>query len=105
MFGITERPGGNDKGILPVSSKSGIQIISINLLLPNSDDAVIWRGPLIGKAITQFWEEVVWGKLDYLLVDLPPGTADAPLTVLQVLPVSGSVYCVHSAGFDYHDRP
>lgn len=91
MFGVNDRPAGNDIGILPVSSKTGISIISINLLLPNADDAVIWRGPLIGKAITQFWEEVVWGKLDYLLVDLPPGTADAPLTVMQVLPVSGSV--------------
>jgi hydrogenase maturation protease len=65
--------------------------MSINLLLPNEDDAVIWRGPLIGRAITQFWEEVLWGKLDYLIVDLPPGTADAPLTVLQSLPVSGII--------------
>jgi hydrogenase maturation protease len=91
MFGIIDRPGGSDNGILPVSSKSGIEIMSINLLLPDEGDAVIWRGPLIGKAITQFWEEVLWGKLDYLLVDLPPGTADAPLTVLQSLPVSGIV--------------
>ena len=91
MFGITDRPGGNDTGILPVSSKLGIQIMSINLLLPNQDDAIIWRGPLIGRAITQFWEETLWGKLDYLIVDLPPGTADAPLTVLQTLPVSGIV--------------
>ncbi|MFA5055853.1 MAG: Mrp/NBP35 family ATP-binding protein [Dehalococcoidia bacterium] len=91
MFGITERPGGSETGILPVSSGTGIQVMSINLLLPNQDDAVIWRGPLIGKAITQFWEETLWGKLDYLIVDLPPGTADAPLTVLQTLPVSGIV--------------
>jgi hydrogenase maturation protease len=63
--------------------------MSINLLLSSEDDAVIWRGPLIGRAITQFWEEVLWGKLDYLIVDLPPGTADAPLTVMQSLPVSG----------------
>ena len=65
--------------------------MSINLLLPSEDDAVIWRGPLIGRAITQFWEEVLWGKLDYLIVDLPPGTADAPLTVMQTLPVSGVI--------------
>ena len=91
MFGITTRPGGSDTGILPVLSKSGIEIMSINLLLPHEDDAVIWRGPLIGKAIQQFWEEVVWGKLDYLLVDLPPGTADAPLTVMQMLPLSGVI--------------
>jgi Mrp family chromosome partitioning ATPase len=91
MFGITARPAGSDSGILPVSSKSGIEVMSINLLLPSEDDAVIWRGPLIGRAITQFWEEVLWGKLDYLIVDLPPGTADAPLTVLQSLPVSGII--------------
>jgi len=95
MFGITARitarPGGSDTGILPVSSRSGVEIMSINLLLPNEDDAVIWRGPLISKAITQFWEEVLWGKLDYLIVDLPPGTADAPLTVMQTLPISGIV--------------
>jgi Mrp family chromosome partitioning ATPase len=91
MFGISQRPGGTESGILPVISHSGIEVMSINLLLPSEDDAVIWRGPLIGKTITQFWEEVLWGKLDYLIVDLPPGTADAPLTVLQSLPVSGII--------------
>ncbi|MFC2062498.1 P-loop NTPase [Chloroflexota bacterium] len=91
MFGITSRPSGNDTGMLPVLSKSGIEIMSMNLLLPSEDDAVIWRGPLIGKAITQFWEEVLWGKLDFLIVDLPPGTADAPLTVMQTLPISGVI--------------
>jgi hydrogenase maturation protease len=91
MFGINERPTGSNTGILPVLSKSGIELMSINLLLPNEDEAVIWRGPLIGKTITQFWEDVLWGTLDYLVVDLPPGTADAPLTVLQQLPVSGVV--------------
>jgi len=91
MFGIDYRPAGSDSGILPVLSTSGIEVMSINLLLPSEDDAVIWRGPLIGKAITQFWEEVLWGKLDYLIVDLPPGTADAPLTVMQTLPISGVV--------------
>ena len=91
MFGIDAHPGGNESGILPVLSRSGIEIMSINLLLPSEDEAVIWRGPLIGKAITQFWEEVLWGKLDYLIIDLPPGTADAPLTVMQKLPVSGVI--------------
>jgi len=91
MFGIETRPAGSDTGILPVLSRSGIEVMSINLLLPSEDDAVIWRGPLIGKAITQFWEEVLWGRLDYLIVDLPPGTADAPLTVMQTLPISGVI--------------
>jgi hydrogenase maturation protease len=91
IFGITARPFGSESGILPVPSKSGVEVMSINLLLPSEDDAVIWRGPLIGRAITQFWEEVLWGKLDYLIVDLPPGTADAPLTVMQTLPVAGII--------------
>jgi Mrp family chromosome partitioning ATPase len=65
--------------------------MSINLVLEHEDDAVIWRGPIISKVIQQFWEDVLWGKLDYLIVDLPPGTADAPLTVMQMLPVSGVV--------------
>jgi len=92
MFGISQsRPTGSDSGMMPVLSKMGIGIMSINLVLENEDDAVIWRGPLIGKAIQQFWGDVLWGKLDYLIVDLPPGTADAPLTVMQSLPVSGVV--------------
>ena len=91
MFGLSMRPRGSESGILPVISANGIEVISINLFLPGDDEAVIWRGPLIGKAITQFWEDVLWGSLDYLIVDLPPGTADAPLTVLQVLPVSGAI--------------
>jgi hydrogenase maturation protease len=91
MFGLKFQPSGNENGLLPVLSKSGIEVMSINLFLPSEDDAVIWRGPLIGRAITQFWEEVLWGKLDYLVVDLPPGTADAPLTVMQQLPISGLI--------------
>jgi Mrp family chromosome partitioning ATPase len=91
MFGLSSRPAGSDTGLLPVPSRSGIEVMSINLLLPGEYEAVIWRGPLIGKAITQFWEEVLWGKLDYLFVDLPPGTADAPLTVMQNLPISGII--------------
>ena len=91
IFGINTRPGGSDTGILPVPSRAGLEVMSINLLLPNEDDAVIWRGPLIARTITQFWEEVLWGKLDYLIVDLPPGTADASLTVMQTLPITGVV--------------
>jgi len=91
MFGLSERPSGNDSGILPVLSRSGIEVMSINLLLPSEEDAVIWRGPLIGNTIKQFGEDVLWGKLDYLLVDLPPGTADAPLTLMQSFPISGVV--------------
>jgi Mrp family chromosome partitioning ATPase len=91
MFGIKERPGGSSTGILPVLSRSGIEVMSFNLLMPQEDEAVIWRGPLISRAITQFWEDVVWGSLDYLVVDLPPGTSDASLTVMQSLPVSGIV--------------
>jgi Mrp family chromosome partitioning ATPase len=91
MFGIMSRPVGGEAGILPVLSRTGIKIMSTNLLLPHEDDAVIWRGPLIGKAITEFWEAVLWGRLDYLIVDLPPGTADAPLTVMQSLPLSGII--------------
>ena len=91
MFGLDARPSGSETGILPVLSRSGIEIMSMNLLLPSEDEAVIWRGPLMSKAITQFWEEVLWGKLDYLIIDLPPGTGDAPLTVLQTIPISGVI--------------
>jgi len=91
MFGIKARPIGSKSGILPIISHLGIEVMSINLMLENEHDAVIWRGPVISGAIKQFWEEVLWGKLDYLLVDLPPGTADAPLTVMQTLPVDGVI--------------
>lgn len=91
MFGLNIHPSGSETGILPILSRSGIEVMSMNLLLPSEDEAVIWRGPLMSKAITQFWEEVLWGNLDYLVVDLPPGTADAALTVLQTLPLAGVV--------------
>jgi len=91
MFGLNVPPSGNESGILPVLSRSGIEVMSINLLLPSEDDAVIWRGPLIGNTIKQFGEEVLWGKLDYLIVDLPPGTADAPLTLMQSFPIAGVI--------------
>ena len=91
MFGVNERPAGGEGGIVPVMSRSGIEIMSINLFLPSEDDAVIWRGPVISGTINQFGENVLWGKLDFLFIDLPPGTADAPLTVMQSFPVSGLI--------------
>ena len=91
MFGLIARPFGSETGLLPVVSESGIEIMSMNLLLPQEESAVVWRAPLLSKAITQFWTDVVWGKLDYLLIDLPPGTSDAPLTVMQSMPLSGVI--------------
>ena len=91
MFGLGGQLQGTPLGIAPALSSTGIKVMSINLLLPHEDEAVIWRGPLIAGAIRQFWGDVVWGALDYLLVDLPPGTADAPLTVMQSLPLNGVV--------------
>ncbi len=90
LFGLRERPDIDVEAIKPVSSPVyGIKVFSINLLLEREDEPVIWRGPIVAGAIQQFWTEVAWGELDYLLVDLPPGTGDAPLTVLQSLPVGG----------------
>jgi len=91
MFGLAVHPAGSQTGILPILSRSGIEVMGMNVLLPNEEEAVIWRGPLMSKAITQFWEEVLWGKLDYLIIDLPPGTGDAPLTVMQTIPMSGVI--------------
>ena len=91
LFGAQQRPESAPEGILPVESSTGIKIMSINLLLPDSDQPVVWRGPLISKAIEQFWGDIVWGDLDYLVVDLPPGTSDAALTVMQSLPLDGIV--------------
>ncbi|RJQ39299.1 MAG: MRP family ATP-binding protein [Anaerolineaceae bacterium] len=89
LFGLKTKPEASEDGIFPVISATGIKIISINLLLPDSDQPVIWRGPLISKTIKQFWEDIIWDDLDYLVVDLPPGTADAALTVMQSLPLDG----------------
>jgi hydrogenase maturation protease len=91
MFGLDGMAYGSESGLLTFGTRSGVQVMSINLLLEKNDEAVVWRGPLIARAITQFWEEVLWGELDYLIVDLPPGTADAPLTVMQSLPIEGVV--------------
>ena len=91
MFGIHEQALGNDDGIIPAETKEGIKIISINMMLDDEETPVIWRGPVIAGVVKQFWNEVIWGELDYLLVDMPPGTGDVPLTVFQSLPVSGIV--------------
>lgn len=90
-FGIETKVYQNEMGIIPAQTKSGIKIMSINLLLPDAESPVIWRGPVIAGAVKQFWQDVVWGELDYLLVDCPPGTGDVPLTVFQSLPLSGAV--------------
>ena len=89
IFGIKERAMQNELGLLPAETKGGIKIMSINLLLPDEDSPVVWRGPVIAGAVKQFWTDVVWGELDYLFVDMPPGTGDVPLTVFQSLPVNG----------------
>jgi Mrp family chromosome partitioning ATPase len=91
MFGLHQPPPMGPMGILPAETTTGIKVMSINLLLPDEDEAVIWRGPLISSAIKQFWQDVAWGQLDYLIVDLPPGTSDASLTVMQSIPLSGVV--------------
>jgi len=91
IFGLHETPVVLPTGLIPVTTKTGIEVMSINLLLPNEDEAVIWRGPLVGNTIKQFWTDVMWGDLDYLILDLPPGTSDASLTVMQSIPLSGVV--------------
>lgn len=91
MYGIHEKAGGNEEVIFPCIAKDGTEIMSVNLLLPNESDPVIWRGPVISGVVTQFWTDVAWGELDYLFVDMPPGTGDVPLTVFQSLPVNGVV--------------
>ncbi len=90
-FGITERASGSELGLFPVQSSTGVSLMSMNLLLDNQDDPVIWRGPIIGGVVQQFWKEVVWGNVDFMFIDMPPGTGDVPLTVFQSIPVDGIV--------------
>ena len=90
-FGVTECQGANEDGLYPALSRSGIQIMSINLLLDNPNDPVVWRGPVIAGAVKQFWTDVIWEDVDFMFVDMPPGTGDVPLTVFQSLPVDGIV--------------
>lgn len=90
-FGLKGKAQGDEQGIKPVQSKTGIGIMSINLLLQNDTDPVVWRGPVLAGAIKQFWSDVSWGDVDYMFIDMPPGTGDVPLTVFQSLPVDGIV--------------
>ena len=90
-FGVKEKAKGNGTGILPSKTKTGIDIMSVNLLLENDSDPVIWRGPVIAGVVKQFWAEVIWENIDYMFVDMPPGTGDVPLTVFQSLPVDGII--------------
>ena len=91
MYGVHGPAEANDEGIFPMLTDNGIRLMSINLLLPDEEAPVIWRGPVLANMVKQFWSEVMWGEVDYLLVDMPPGTGDVPLTVFQSLPVDGIV--------------
>ena len=90
-FGVHAKATGDEKGIYPAETRDGVKIISLNLLMEDETDPVVWRGPVIAGAVKQFWTDVVWGELDVLLVDMPPGTGDVPLTVFQSIPVDGIV--------------
>ena len=90
-FGVHDKLEGCEEGIIPARSEGGVQMISINLVLPNEDDPVIYRGPIIAETVKQFWSDVVWDDVDFLFVDMPPGTGDVPLTVFQSLPVDGII--------------
>lgn len=90
-FGLHDRAEGSEDGLFPMQTKTGVRVMSVNLLLEKEDAPVIWRGPVISGMINQFWQEVIWGDVDYMFVDMPPGTGDVPLTVFQSLPVDGIV--------------
>ena len=90
-FGVTECQGANEDGLYPALTRGSIQVMSINLLLDNNTDPVVWRGPVIAGAVKQFWTDVIWEDVDYMFVDMPPGTGDVPLTVFQSLPVDGII--------------
>lgn len=91
LFGLHTRAQATDVGVIPVKSKTGIEVMSINFLLENETDPVVWRGPVIAGTVKQFWQEVIWQDVDYMFVDMPPGTGDVPLTVFQTLPVDGII--------------
>jgi len=90
-FGLKEQILGSDDGMIPAETKTGIKVMSINLLLPEETDPVLWRGPVVAGAVKQFWTDVCWGDVDYMFVDMPPGTGDVALTVFQSLPIDGVV--------------
>ena len=91
VFGVHEKATGSDIGIFPVTSKLGVDMMSINLLLENETDPVVWRGPIIAGTVKQFWTDVIWKDVDIMFIDMPPGTGDVPLTVFQSLPIDGVV--------------
>lgn len=91
MFGVKEKATGTDSALFPVASRGGIDMMSVNLLLENDTDPVIWRGPVIAGVIKQFWQDVIWKDVDYMFVDMPPGTGDVPLTVFQSIPLDGVI--------------
>ncbi|MBE7014459.1 MAG: Mrp/NBP35 family ATP-binding protein [Ruminococcaceae bacterium] len=90
-FGLKEKAMGNQFGLYPVKSKTGIDIMSLNLLLENETDPVVWRGPVIAGTVKQFWTDVIWSDVDFMFIDMPPGTGDVPLTVFQTIPVDGII--------------
>ena len=90
-FGIKDKATGSEFGLYPLKSKTGIDIMSINLLLENDTDPVIWRGPILGNTVKQFWTDVIWGDVDFMFIDMPPGTGDVPLTVFQSLAIDGII--------------
>ena len=104
MFGVHGQVYGTEDGMVPMAAENGIKIMSVNLLLDNEEDPVIWRGPVIAGVVKQFWNETVWGDIDYLFVDMPPGTGDVPLTVFQSLPVDGIVIVTSPQEFSADDR-
>lgn len=91
VFGINGRAQATENALFPCKSKGGVSVMSLNLLTDNETDPVIWRGPVIAGAVTQFWTDVIWGDVDYMFVDMPPGTGDVPLTVFQQLPIEGII--------------
>lgn len=90
-FGLKEKASGDELGLYPVKTKTGIDVMSVNLLLENDTDPVVWRGPVIAGTVKQFWTDVIWNDVDFMFVDMPPGTGDVPLTVFQSLPVDGII--------------
>ncbi|MBE6953377.1 MAG: Mrp/NBP35 family ATP-binding protein [Ruminococcaceae bacterium] len=90
-FGLKDRAVGNDLGLFPVNSKTGVEVMSLNLLMEDETSPVVWRGPVIAGAVKQFWTDVIWGDVDFMFIDMPPGTGDVPLTVFQSIPVDGII--------------
>lgn len=90
-FGLKDKLVGSELGVYPLRSKTGIEIVSVNLILENETDPLVWRGPMIANSVKQFWTDIIWGDIDYMFIDMPPGTGDVPLTVFQSIPVDGII--------------